>query len=169
MSMLLAASTRRGELTAVIDLPGTLHPAALLAVGTELDRVLWVRPPSLQTSLKCTELVLAAGGFGLVVLDLGLLNVHRLPLHVWPRLVRVAKRAGTALVILAPRRIAGSFATISVNLTLRRVRWSHGSWRLFEGLTAHALVARNKLGVPGRVLELELGTRGLGSVLVPGP
>lgn len=150
---LLAASTRRGEVTAVIDLPDALHPAALWAAGTDLDRVLWVRPPSLKTSLKCTETVLGAGGFGLVVLDLGMPTVHHLPLHVWPRLMRVAKQAGTALIVLTHQRVAGSFATMSVTLALQRARWSP---RLFEGVMIRAVLGRNRFGMPGRKASIAM-------------
>ena len=151
---LLAATTRRGEVTAVIDLPNALHPATLWAAGTDLDRVLWVRPPSLQVSLKCAEMILAAGGFGLVVLDLGVPTVHHLPLHVWPRLVLVAKQAGTALAVLARQRVAGSFATMSVILTLQRARWSP---RLFEGVMIQAVLGRNRIGMPGRKARMVMG------------
>lgn len=144
VAALLAASTRRGEVTAVVDLPDALHPATLWAASADLDRVLWVRPPSLRAGFKCTELILTAGGFGLVVLDLDVLGTSALPLHVWPRLQRGAKRAGTALVLLAPHRVAGSFAAMSIALTVRRPRWNRG---LFEGLVPRAQFVRNKVGV----------------------
>ena len=156
MGALLAAATRRGEITAVVDLPDALYPRTLSAVGTDLDRVLWVRPPSLQTSLKCAELILTAGGFGLAVLDLNLPGIHRLPPHVWPRFIRAAKQTGTTFVVLAHHRIADSAATISVNLTLQRARWNR---RLFEGVTTRATLMRNKLGAPGRTVALAISNQ----------
>jgi hypothetical protein len=140
---LVAATTRRGEITAVVDLPDALHPQALWAAGADLERVLWVRPPSLPVGLKCTELIAGAGGFGLVVLDLGLPGIRRLPPHVWLRLGGVARRAGTALAVLARQRVAGSSAALSVALTPERVRWERN---LFEGLAARAVLARNRFG-----------------------
>ncbi len=142
VAALLAASTRRGEVTAVVDLPDALHPATLWAAGADLDRVLWVRPPSLRAGLKCTELILSAGGFGLVVLDLDISGTSALPLQVWARLQRGAKRAGTALVLLAPHRVAGSFAALSIALTVQRPRWDRG---LFEGLASRAQLVRDKI------------------------
>ena len=156
MSVLLAAATRRGEVTAVVDLPNALYPSTLSAAGTDLDRVLWVRPPSVRTSLKCAELILTAGGFGLAVLDLSLPGIQRLPLYVWPRLVRTAKQAGTALVILTHHHVAGSAAAISVDLTLQHARWNP---RLFEGLTTRVLVTRNKHGAPGRTVTLAISDK----------
>src|SRR6185295_13049066 len=100
MGALLASATRQAEIAAVVDLPDTLHPESLERGGTDLHRLLWVRPPSVQASLKCTDLVVSAGGFGLVVLDLSDTPTRRLPLHVWPRLVRLAKQSHTAVVVL---------------------------------------------------------------------
>jgi hypothetical protein len=140
---LLAATTRRGEVAAVVDLPDALHPRALRTAGADLGRVLWVRPPSLPVGLKCTELIAGAGGFGLVVLDLSLPGIQRLPLHVWPRLGGIARRTGTALAVLARQRVAGSFATLSVALTLRQARWERN---LFAGWVVRAVFVRNRLG-----------------------
>jgi hypothetical protein len=67
---LLATATRAGEVAALIDLPDALDPNSLAAAGARLERVLWVRPPSLSLALKCAELVLGAGGFAVVALDL---------------------------------------------------------------------------------------------------
>ena len=53
----LATTTRRGLLMAAIDLPNALHPQALWTAGADLERVLWVRPPSPLAGLECTELL----------------------------------------------------------------------------------------------------------------
>lgn len=156
MCALLAAATRGGEVTAVVDLPDALHPESLCAAGVDLGRVLWVRPPSVRVGLRCAELVLAAGGFGLVVLDLGVPGVLRLPMHVWPRLARAAGQAGGALVVLAPQRVVGSFAAVSVTLTRQPPRWSRGTWRMFEGLAARAVVERNRHGAAGRDAKIAM-------------
>ncbi len=153
---LLAATTRRGEVTAVVDLPDALHPESLWAVGVDMGRLLWVRPPSPQTSFKCVDVILAAGGFGLVVLDLIGARMHGLPFHVWPRLVRLAKQSRTALVVLAQQRVTGSFSTMSVVLTQARTHWGRPPWRLFDGMTTLACIARNKLGVPGGVSRVQV-------------
>jgi hypothetical protein len=150
---LLAEATRQGEAAAVIDLPDALHPEALWRAGAHLDRVLWVRPPSLPAAFKCTELVLIAGGFGLVVLDLGLQRIHSLPPAVWPRLQRAAKRADTALIVLAPQRVAGSFSTLSLALTLQRARWGSGAWQMLEGFKVHMTLGRNRIGRFGSSAE----------------
>lgn len=142
---LVASATARGEVTAVVDLPDALHPAALGSAGADLDRVLWVRPPSLRVGLKCTELILDTGGFGAVILDLGPISTSKLPLHVWPRLSRRAKQTGTVLAVLASHRVAGSFATLSLQLTQQRARWERG---LFAGMAVRVFLARSKFGRP---------------------
>jgi hypothetical protein len=131
----LAAATRDGEIAVVIDLPDVLDPLTLAVAGADLARILWVRPGTLKTALKCAEIVLTTGGFGLVILDLDQADPGRLPLHVWPRLARAARGTDGALVILSRRPAAGSFATKS--LVLRgRAMWRV---RLFEGVTIRAL------------------------------
>jgi hypothetical protein len=150
---LIAATTRRGEVAAVVDLPDALHPRALWTAGADLARILWVRPPSLPAGLQCAELIAGAGGFALVVLDLGLSGIQRLPPHVCLRLGRVARRAGTALAVLARQRVAGSSATLSVALTQERARWERN---LFEGFVIRAVLARNRLGNVGQEKKLGL-------------
>lgn len=152
---LVASATARGEVTAIVDFPDTLHPAALWLAGADLDRVLWVRPPSLSVSLKCTELILGVGGFGIVILDLGSAPASKLPLHVWLRLSRRAQQTGATLAVLAPHRVAGSFATLSLQLTQQRVRWEGG---LFAGMTVRLFVARSRFWSPRKVLKIGLRT-----------
>ncbi len=146
---LLSTITRRGEVVACIDLADALHPESVAAAGADLQRLLWVRPPSVTDGLRCTELLLQAGGFAVIVLDLGTTVAHPLRRHVWPRLLHAAEQSHTALLILAPQRIAGSFAVLSLRLQQRAPRWQPGAWPLFAGFDSHARVERNKLGPPG--------------------
>lgn len=159
LCLLLAAATRAGEATAVVDLPDALDPESLRLVGADLGRVLWVRPPSLRAGLQCADAVLAAGGFGLLALDLCVPGAARLPPAVWTRLARGAERAGSALVVLAPHRVVGHVAATSVALERRQAHWSCGAWRLFDGLAARALVARNRGMATGRTAALGLTMR----------
>jgi hypothetical protein len=177
---LLAAVIRRGEVAACVDLADALHPESLATAGMNLARLLWVRPHSLTDGLRCTELLLHAGGFAMVVLDLGTGAPRKVsdlaacsdptgsgpaeltptagprPLRraVWPRLLYAAEQSRTALIILAPHRVAGSFAACSLRLQSRQSLWHRGTWPLFEGFEATALLERNKLGMPGQRLTL---------------
>lgn len=151
---LLAASTRRGEVVACVDVADVLHPASVARAGADLQRLLWVRPPAVSAALRCTELLLQAGGFAVVVLDLGLPLPRRLRSPIWPRLLHAAERSHTALIILAPHRVAGSFAALSVGLRVQRPLWQRGLWPLFEGFQTVAALVRNKLGTPGGQITL---------------
>lgn len=153
-----AAATRRGELVAWVDLADALHPLSLARAGALLTRVLWVRPPVWAVGLRCSELLLQSKGFSLLVLDLGD-PLPRLPLAAtWVRLQRAAEQAQAALLVLAPRPTAGSFATVRVRLERRWVRWLRGAWPVVAGWESLGSLERNKLGREG--LQLSLSLRG---------
>lgn len=143
---LLAAITRRGEVAACVDLADALHPESVADAGADLHHLLWVRPRAVTDGLRCTELLLQAGGFAAVVFDLGTPLPRPLRIHVWPRLLRAAEQSHTALIVLAPHRVAGSFATLSLGLRPRAPSWRRGAWPLFEGLVTEVVVERSKLG-----------------------
>src|SRR5205809_1855025 len=64
-----AAATRAGETIAWVDPQDALEPEAAAAAGIALVRLLWVRPRSVSDAFRAAEILLGAGGFGLVVLD----------------------------------------------------------------------------------------------------
>lgn len=149
------AATRAGELVAWVDVEDGLEPEAAAAAGVVLAHVLWVRPPGTRDALRAAELLAGAGGFGLLVLDLG--TAEAAPRGVpWPRLVHAAERTGTVLLLVAARRLAGSCTALGLELGTRRVRWSGGPGRLtlLDGIDAHVAVARSRIGPPGRAVVL---------------
>ena len=133
---------------ACVDLADALHPESVAVAGTDLQRLLWVRPRSLTDGFRCTELLLQAGGFALVAFDLGTLLPRQRCAHAWLRLLRAAEQSHTALLVLAPQRVAGSFAVLSLSMQPRGPLWQRGAWPLFEGFQISLVVARNKLGIP---------------------
>jgi RecA/RadA recombinase len=126
MHRLVARATRQDELAAIVDLPDAVDPTALETAGAKLEGILWIRPLTVQNSLKAAEMVLAAGSFGLVVLDLTLPRIPSLPLHVWPRLAAAARQSGTALVVLTPFALAGSFSKAVVDVSAQHSRRAQG-------------------------------------------
>ena len=113
--------------------------------------------PASAVVLKAAEWILAAGGFGLVVIDCGGLRDFNGRLSAFTqsaalRLAHGAERSGAAVVVIAPYRMCGTFAALSLMLSRRRAcfsRSSSGAPALFDGLTVEARVMRNKLGGSG--------------------
>ena len=147
----LAAATRRGELTALVDPLDMFDPSSAAARGVDLARVLWVRgcalaPASvclpreigelrvqIERAVKALNLILqasAGGGFGLAALDLGEVPaavINRLPFTTWRRLHRVIDGGDTACVVVASDRLARSVGGITLELE------AAGSRRLAAG------------------------------------
>lgn len=142
-----AAATHAGETIAWVDPEDALEPETAAAVGIALDRTLWVRPRGVADALRATEILLRAGGFGLVVLDLGAAPKRGGP-H-WVRLAGAAEQTRTALLVVTPERTVGTFAALGLTVTRRRVCWS-GRPVLLDGIDAHVTVARSRIGRPGR-------------------
>ena len=103
-------------------------------------------------NLKAAEWILAAGGFGLVIIDFDA-TVRFLPQSTALRLARAAERSGAAVIVLGERQMCGTFAALG--LTLRRYRACFnriqpGAPATFDGQLIEARVIRNKLGGSGR-------------------
>jgi len=146
-----ASATRAGETIAWVDPEDVLDPEAAASAGIMLGRLLWVRPQGVTDALRAAEILLGAGGFGLVLLDVDPVNAGA---RAWPRLARAAERTRSALLVVAPRRAAGTFAAVGLELGARRVRWTGGPGRLvlLEGIEASLTVARSRLGRLGQSL-----------------
>jgi hypothetical protein len=101
-----------------------------------------------HSMLKAAEWLMAAGGFGLIVIDFGRLRWPLRP-SVAMRLARGAEQSGTALIILSARRLCGTFAALSLAFDHSRASFSRrgpGAPVLFDGFVTDLRVARNKLG-----------------------
>ena len=139
---LMAAATREGELVALIDTFDRLDVASLAATGADLSRVLWVRGQAVSKSpdlveraidraLKAFNLVLQAGGFGLVALDLTdapHAAVQRLPFTTWMRVQRAVEGSDTACVLMASEPVSRSAGGVTLALT-GRTAWAGESDR----------------------------------------
>lgn len=149
-----ASATRSGETIAWVDPENSLDPEAVAAAGVVLGRTLWVRPRGVPDALRAVEVLLRAGGFGLVVLDLG--DGGERHVRLTPRLQQAAEQTRTTLLIAATRRVAGTFAALGLEIAGRRVRWSRGPGRLtlLDGIDAHVTVVRNRTGRPGGTLTV---------------
>jgi hypothetical protein len=109
-----------------------------------------------RNELKAAELLLEAGGFGLVVIDFGAM---RFPLSQSAslRLARAAERSGAAVLALAGNRVCGTFAALTLSMSKLRASFSRlgkNAPALFDGMRIEAAVERNKLGVFGDRAQL---------------
>jgi len=161
---MMAAATRRGELTAFVDTFDRLDVASMEAAGADLSRVLWIRgqaggPPewAIDRALKALNLVLQAGGFGLVAIDLAdvpAVSLGRIPFTTWLRVQRAVEGRDTACVLVAPQPIARSAGGLTLTLT-GRTSWTGTSARpRVAGAEMRMRVVSPKLFVGLRAREL---------------
>lgn len=166
----LGAATRQGELVALIDTFDMFDPPSGRRAGVVLDRMLWVRGSAcgaclrhgrdsalcaVERALKAAQLVLEAGGFGVVALDLGEAPpaaVRRWPLPTWLRLARALEGGRTAGVLVSPVPLWRSARGVTLALRPAPVaaRWSggHDRSRVFCGLQVLAAIRY----APGRMV-----------------
>jgi recA bacterial DNA recombination protein len=124
---LLASLTTQGEACALIDAEDALDPASAQAAGVVLDRLLWVRCHGLEQALRAGDLLLQAGGFGAVVLDLADVpawRTRRVPLSYWFRFRRAVENTPTILALIDEEPCAQSSASLVLRLENEGVRWS---------------------------------------------
>jgi recombination protein RecA len=151
---LMRECMRCDQVCALVDASDAFDPHSAAAAGMELNKLLWVRcgqkksgdraigssdevkspdhpitrsPDALEQALKSTDLLLQAGGFGLVVLDLGDIPVaaaRRIPLTTWFRFRRAVEHTATALVVLEQQPHAKSCASLVMDFTAQPAHWS---------------------------------------------
>jgi hypothetical protein len=138
----LASALAAGHAAALVDTDGALDPRGAAAAGIDLARLLWVRAGA-REALKAADLLIAAGGFGLVALDLGE-GRGRIASAAWVRLRHGAERQRTAVVVAAPRRTVGAFATAAVNLSGRGPRFDADGPPLLVALETSVDVTRRR-------------------------
>jgi hypothetical protein len=161
---LLASATRGGEIAALVDTCDRLDVASASAAGIDLDRLLWIRGESVdplrsaRTSLadrvvdrgiKALNLVLQAGGFAVVAIDLTDVParvLRSLPFTTWLRLQRCVEGSDTACLLLTREPLARSAGGLTMVCT-GRTTWS-GSRRM-TGLEAAIRVVSPRRRVDG--------------------
>jgi recombination protein RecA len=126
------AAAGRGEAIAFIDTCDRFDPASASASGVDLSKLLWVRERGdASRALKAMNLVLQAGGFGLVAFDIAdvpPLALRQFPYTTWMRIARVIEGSQTAAVVIAAERIARSPGGVTITLEpapgVLRAQWS---------------------------------------------
>ena len=187
---LLSAATRRGEIVALVDTLDRLDVASAAAAGIDLDRLLWIRgesvsnagarragPPSLSASarpadhieraLKALNLVLQAGGFGVVAIDLADVpgsTLKQIPFTTWMRVQRVIEGSDTACLLLAPEPLARSAGGLTMALA-GRTTWAGASSR---SRRLSGIDVRVRVMSPRRRVDGEVDVQAFASEITPG-
>jgi RecA/RadA recombinase len=134
----LAAATARGEVVALVDVVDRFDPVSAAASGLDLTRVLWVRGPAmsppgrpalvalaLRQAVRSLDLVVRAGGFGVVVLDAAGVPSRafgELAASTWLRLAHANAGRSSVCLLMGDAPVGRSARGVSVRLT------SVGEW-----------------------------------------
>jgi hypothetical protein len=169
----LAEVTRQDASCAYVDVSDALDPVSAAALGVDLRRLLWVRagpacnqPPMgphagglraeksgwtrLDRGLRATDLLLGAGGFRAIVLDMGDVppeQAHRVPLATWYRFRLQAEKSRTLLLLLTRAACAGSCSAVSLHCRQGEIDWRQAalpSPRLLAGLGYRVRLERSR-------------------------
>ena len=156
---LAATAIGRGEVVALVDTHDRFDPASAEAAGVDLRRLLWIREAGqVDRAVRAMHLVLQAGGFGLVVLDLAdapARLVRQLPHTTGMRLARTVEGSTTVALVAGPAHLARSAGGVTIALDPpaadTAVRWQGASARArrLQGLAIHPRVVSSR--TPGRV------------------
>ena len=182
---MVAAATARGEIAAFVDTLDRLDVASAAAAGVDLSRLLWIRghdrdpgsgirdqrrwsdprspipdPGSpihhvIDRALKALNLVLQAGGFGVVAIDLADVPstaLRQIPFTTWLRVQRAIEGSDTACVLLTAEPLARSAGGLTVALT-GRTTWAGTSdrSRRLAGVDMRARVVSPRKRIDGTV------------------
>jgi hypothetical protein len=156
----MATTTARGDLAGLVDTFDRFDPAGAAAAGVDLDRVLWVRGPvctvehatpvlldrAIHHAIRAVDLIIRAGGFALVALDLGEAPprmIGSLPAATWLRLARALEDRDTVVLLVGEAPMGRSARGATVRLDGSR-RWSGHSARSrrFDGLDVRASISQ---------------------------
>lgn len=147
LNSFLRSTLHRGECCALVDARGTFDPETAQAAGMELTRLLWVRcEGNSEAALRATDLLVHAGGFSLVLLDLSGIPVsvtRRIPAASWFRLRRGAEQSGIAFLVSGEQPIAGSCAQLQMNVQRKQV---HRSRLRLSGTAVEIACAKGRFG-----------------------
>ncbi len=123
----LANATAHEEICAIVDCDDTFDLASAAQAGVDFKRTLWVRcGHSLERAFKAVDLVLHAGGFGFIALNLCNVPakvVRRVISSWWFRFRRAIEDTPTALIVLTPVASVRSCAALVLELKNESSVW----------------------------------------------
>lgn len=123
----VTAATAQEETCALVDCNDTFDLSSAAKAGLDFNRLLWVRcSHDLERSFKAVDLVLHAGGFGFVALnlcDVPAKSARRIISSWWFRFRRAIENTPTALLVLTPIAAVRSCATVALELKQQEAVW----------------------------------------------
>ena len=142
---MLAYATTHEEISALIDISDVFTPTAAAPAGIDFEKLLWVRcGNNLEHGFKATDLILHAGGFGLVILDLGDVagkDARRIISSWWYRFRRTVENKPTSVVVISPDACTRSCAALTLELN------GIGEWVTTKDLQTHGVQKSNVLPI----------------------
>ena len=148
---ILAQATARGEICAIVDMHHSFHPASAQAAGIALEQIVWVRcERDAQHTMRAADLLLHAGGFGVVLLDLceaSPQTLNRIPLSYWYRLRRAVEHTPTILLVCGDTSEVKCSFVSKMALKIKAEHWiGTAPFLRFEGLETATTLSK-ALGV----------------------
>ena len=141
----LASRTAEGEVCALVDARDSFDPLTGNAAGIALGKLLWVRCQNIDQALRATDLLIQAGGFGMVAVDLSDVptkTVRQVPLNAWFRFRRAVEDTPTILLLLEQEAHAKTCASLVVRLEAGDARWQEASPPVAQALMPVPTVAK---------------------------
>ncbi|MGI8960974.1 MAG: hypothetical protein ACR2IV_14665 [Bryobacteraceae bacterium] len=150
---ILAQATRRGEVCAVVDLWDSFHPTSVAAMGARLQHLLWIRcHGNAEHAMHAADLLLHAGGFGVVMLDICEASpriLNHIPLFYWYRFQRAIENSPTILVVCAEISQVRSSSSNKLQLRRKAVQWrGKAPFLVLHGIEAKAILHKTSTGSP---------------------
>jgi len=133
----LASRTAEGEVCALVDARDSFDPLTGNAAGVALEKLLWVRCQNIDQALRSMDLLIQAGGFGMVAVDLSDVptkTVRQVPLNAWFRFRRAVEDTPTILLLLEQEPHAKTCASLVVRLEAGEARWTEASPHVAQAL-----------------------------------
>ena len=153
----LASRTAEGEVCALVDARDSFDPLSGNAAGIALGKLLWVRCQNIDQALRATDLLIQAGGFGMVAVDLSDVTtktVRQVPLNAWFRFRRAVEDTPTILLLLEQEPHAKTCASLVVRLEAGEARWTQAAVscysfaKLLRGFSTRGVVVRSRVQMP---------------------
>jgi recombination protein RecA len=154
----VAEAQAGGDIVAWLDVARSFDPVEAVGRGVDLRWLLVVRPADVGEGLALAGALLAGRCLGLLVMDLSVRS--------WGspdqlrRLVAHARRAGARLIVLQPGSAAAMSAAALSSASGLRLELERRAWLRLDrdvvGQRTRVLVAKNRYGIPGRSVDLDI-------------